>query len=39
MGINKHVIKLIDGKQPLYKLIYVLSLVELDTLMTYIINY
>ena len=34
--INKHIIKLIDEKQPLYKLIYALNLVELETLKTYI---
>ncbi len=35
-GMNEHVIKLIDGKQPPYGTIYTLSLVELETLKTYI---
>ena len=35
-GINKHAIKLIKRKQLLYKLIYALSLMELETLKTYI---
>ncbi len=35
-GMNEHVIELIDGKQPRYRLIYALSLVELETLKTYI---
>ncbi len=35
-GINKYAIKLINGKQPLYGLIYALSLVELKTLKIYI---
>lgn len=34
MGINKYAIKLIDDKQPLYKPIYTLNLVELETLKT-----
>lgn len=32
IGMNKHAIKLIDGKQPSYRPIYALSLVELETL-------
>lgn len=39
IGINKHAIKLVVGKHPLYSLIYVLSLVELETLKTYIKTY
>ena len=35
-GINKHAIELQDGKQPLYKPIYSLGRVELETLKTYI---
>ncbi len=35
-GMNKHAIKLIEGKQPPYGPIYTLSLVELKTLKTYI---
>ena len=35
-GINKHAIKLQDGKQPPYGLIYSLRPVELETLKTYI---
>lgn len=35
-GINEHVIKLIDGKQSLYKSIYALRPIELDMLKTYI---
>lgn len=35
-GINKHIIKLLEGKQPSYGLIYILSLVELKTLKAYI---
>ncbi len=35
-GINKHVIELIEEKQPLYEPIYALSLVELETLRIYI---
>ena len=34
--INKHFIKLQDGKQPLYRPIYSLGPVELETLKTYI---
>lgn len=34
--INKHIIKLIDGKQSLYEPIYALNLVELEILKTYI---
>ena len=37
--MNEHVIKLIDGKQPLYGPIYALSLVELETLKAYIETY
>ena len=36
IGINKHAIKLEDGKQPPYWLIYSLSPVDLETLKTYI---
>ena len=35
-GINKHAIKLEDGKQPPYGPIYSLGMVELETLKTYI---
>ncbi len=35
-GMNKHVIELIEGKQPPYGPIYALSPVELETLKTYI---
>ena len=35
-GINEHVIELKVGKQPSYKPIYCLGLVELETLKTYI---
>ena len=35
-GINKHAIELQDGKQPLYRPIYSLGPVELETLKTYI---
>ena len=35
-GINKHAIKLEEGKQPLFSLIYSLEPVELETLKTYI---
>ncbi len=35
-GMNEYAIKLIDKKQILYKLIYILNLVELKTLKTYI---
>ncbi len=34
--MNEHAIELIDEKQPFYKPIYALSLVELKTLKTYI---
>ena len=34
--LNKHAINLEDGKQPLYRPIYSLGLVELETLKTYI---
>ncbi len=34
--MNEHAIELIDKKQPPYGLIYTLSLVELETLKTYI---
>ena len=35
-GINNHLINLLDNKQPLYSLIYILGLVELEMLKTYI---
>ena len=35
-GMNKHTIDLINGKQLLYKPIYIFSLVELATLKIYI---
>ena len=35
-GMNKHAIKLEEGKQPLFGPIYSLGLVELETLKTYI---
>ena len=35
-GINKHAIELQDGKQPPYGPIYILGLVQLETLKTYI---
>ena len=35
-GINKHTIKLEEDKQPLFRSIYSLGLVELETLKTYI---
>ena len=38
-NINEYIIKLIDGKLPLYKLIYDLNLVKLKTLKTYIKTY
>lgn len=38
-GINKHVIKLVRGKQPSFGLIYNLSPVELEMLKTYIKTY
>lgn len=34
--INKHAMKLVGGKQPLYRSIYSLGLVELEMLKTYI---
>ena len=34
--MNKHAIKLIDGKQPSYRPIYILNPMELETLKTYI---
>lgn len=34
--INEYAIELIDGKQSFYKPIYTLSLIELETLKTYI---
>ena len=36
IGINDHVIKLVDSQQPPYRLIYDLGPVELETLKTYI---
>lgn len=35
-SINKHVIELVEGKQLLYRLIYSLSFVELETLKAYV---
>ena len=35
-GINEHTIELKEGKQPLFRSIYSLELVELETLKTYI---
>ncbi len=35
-GINEYAIELIDSKQPPYRPIYTLSLVELETLKTYV---
>ena len=35
-GINEHTNKLIEGKQPLYRLIYSLGLLKLEILKTYI---
>ena len=35
-GMNEHAIKLVEGKQPLYCLIYSLRPVELETLKNYI---
>ena len=35
-GINDHLINLLDNKQPLYGPIYILGLVELEMLKTYI---
>ncbi len=37
--MNEHTIELIEGKQPHYGPIYALSLVELETLKTYIKTY
>ncbi len=37
--MNEHAIELVDGKQPLYRLIYTLSPVKLKTLKTYIETY
>lgn len=39
MEINKYTIKLIDNKQSLYWPIYILNLVKLETLKTYIETY
>lgn len=39
ISINKYAIKLINKKQPLYRPIYILSLVELKILKTYIKTY
>ena len=39
IGIKEHTIELQDGKQPLYRPIYSLELVELKTLKTYIETY
>ncbi len=36
IGMNKYAIKLIEGKQPSYRPIYVLSPIELEILKTYI---
>ena len=36
INLNKHIIKLEDGKQPPYELIYSLGSIELETLRTYI---
>ena len=38
-GINKHVIKLVKGKQPSYSSIYSLDPVEMETLKAYIETY
>lgn len=38
-GINKHAIELVEDKQSQYKLIYALSLLELEILKTYIKTY
>ena len=38
-GINKHIIELVEGKQPLYDLIYSLGPVELEMLKAYIETY
>lgn len=37
-GINKHAIKVLEGKSPLYSLIYSQNLVELETFKTYIVT-
>lgn len=37
--MNEHIIELIDGKQLPYEPIYILSLVELEILKTYIETY
>lgn len=39
ININKYVIKLIEGKQPPYELIYILSSVIVETLTVYIETY
>lgn len=39
ISISKYVIELVEGKQPLYDLIYTLNLVELETLKVYIKTY
>ena len=36
IDMNKHAIKLVEGKQPSYRFIYSLHLEELETLKTYI---
>ena len=36
IGINKHAIELEEDKQPLFRLIYSLDPIELETLKTYI---
>ena len=36
IGINEHAIKLGEGKQPLFRLIYSLGLMEIEILKTYI---
>lgn len=36
IGMNRHVIELVENKQPLYGFIYTFSQVELKTLKTYI---
>lgn len=38
-SINEHTIKLVEGKQPPYRPIYSLKLVELEILKTYIKTY
>lgn len=37
--MNKHTIELREGKQPSYRLVYILSPVELETLKIYIETY